>query len=311
MSELEVCGAWCLGLLSDEATSAVLAVLARETLSAVGIREGVSGLGYRVGLSRLRKLERLGLVALEHPHGPPARGGAHCLTTAGNAIVAVIDAAAACEAGWTESPPAFGAAGSRALAVAADKEFQAIARALAHERLQLRLLKKLLPDMSQGTLDRRLHDRGELGLVSSIKEGREAWHSLTAAGRRMATVALYAACWEWRFGRGDKNVLRSDLAGPIHQIAPLVGVQEGLRGVCVLHEDWPTTVQGDVYLALSGGQLTPFVLPPISRRDVEARGTPEQWTRALVDGELTALHSSGDRTLLAATIEGLHRQLCA
>jgi DNA-binding HxlR family transcriptional regulator len=214
VSELEVCGTWCLRLLSDEATTLVFTALAGEALSAIGIRESVSGLGYRVALSRLRELERLGLVALEHPHGPPARGGAHRLTTAGNASVAVIDAAAACEAGWPQSLPTFGAAGNHALAVAADKEFQAIARALAHERLQLRLLKKLLPDISQGTLDRRLRDRGELGLLSSIKEGRAAWHSLTPAGRRMATVALYAASWEWRFGRGNKRMLRSDLAGP-------------------------------------------------------------------------------------------------
>jgi hypothetical protein len=66
-----------------------------------------------------------------------------------------------------------------------------------------------------------------------------------------------------------------------------------------------------VYLALGGGQLTPLVLPPIEGPQAEVRATPEQWARALISGELAALHSSGDRALLAAAIGGLHRQLCA
>jgi hypothetical protein len=60
---------------------------------------------------------------------------------------------------------------------------------------------------------------------------------------------MSAARWEWVFDERDKGLLASDLAGLIHQLAPLARVSEDMNGICKLHEVWHTTRQSDVYLA--------------------------------------------------------------
>jgi DNA-binding HxlR family transcriptional regulator len=314
MGELEVFGAQCLDLLGDEAMVTVLSQLRLKALSAMQMEQAVPGLSYKVALSRLRRLVSLGLVAAT---GQALGGGrssgrvAHRLITPGSAILTVVGCAANCEATWGRRPRPFAPLGAQALAVAADRSWRAIARALAHERLRVRDLEALIPEISHGTLERRLRDREAQGLIKSQREGREAWHSLTDSARRQATVAMYAGRWEWIFGDADKGLLASDLAGVIHQLAPLVRLPDQLNGICRMREDWHTTLQSDVYLAVRAGELIPFVVGPLGQPDVTAKGTPQEWAQALITDDVRTIVSTGDGELLAAVIAGLHHELCA
>ena len=122
---------------------------------------------------------------------------------------------------------------------------------------------------------------------------------------------MSAARWEWVFDERDKGLLASDLAGLIHQLAPLARVSEDMNGICKLHEVWHTTRQSDVYLAVGGGRLTPFVVGPLGPWDVVARGNPQQWCEALFTGDSAGITSTGDRALLEAVIAGLNPELRA
>jgi DNA-binding HxlR family transcriptional regulator len=309
MSELEVFGTRCLELLSDAATVTVLAYLRRQPASALDIEHARLGIEQRVALARLRALVGHGLVGLLDREGSrSARLLRHRLRRSGDAIQTVIEVAADCESGWPGGTHAL-TPGVRALTVAGDPESRAIARALAYQRLRLGELEVLLPEITHGTLVRRLRDRAAQGLIHSTKEGREAWHGLTAAARRLATIPLYAARWEWAHGDRDKALLGSDLAGLVHQLAPLVRLREEVNGVCLLHEDWHSTFQSDIYLAARGGGISPIVTPP-SSVGTSGEGTPEQWVQALIADEPMRLIGTGDPTLLSAVVSGLHGQLC-
>jgi DNA-binding HxlR family transcriptional regulator len=310
MSALEVFGTRCLDVLSDEATLAILLHLRGEPSSPSHIEASVDGIGYRVALARLRLLRSRGLVDLvDHADGHHQRRVPHRLSTSGRPILTVIDAAADCEAGWPRPPETFGPPGSTALGVAADPACRAIARALAHDRLRAGDLEMLLPEISHGTLSRRLRDCTALGLLETEKEGRSAWLSLTDTARRLASVAMSAARWEWLFDERDKALLASDLAGLIHQLAPLARVSEDMNGICKLHDVWHTTLQSDIYLAVGGGRLTPFVVGPLGPWDTVASGDPQQWCEALVTGDSAGITSTGDRALLEAVIAGLNPEL--
>jgi DNA-binding HxlR family transcriptional regulator len=312
MSALEVFGTRCLDVLSDEATLAILLHLRQQASSPSQIEASVDGIGYRVALARLHLLRSRGLVDLvDDADGHQQRRVPHRLTTSGRAILTVLDAAADCEAGWPRPSETFGPPGSTALGVAADPACRAIARALAHDRLRAGDLEMLLPEITHGTLSRRLRDCIALGLLKTEKERRSAWLSLTDAARRLASVAMSAARWEWVFDERDKGLLASDLAGLIHQLAPLARVSEDMNGICKLHEVWHTTRQSDVYLAVGGGRLTPFVVGPLGPWDVVARGNPQQWCEALFTGDSAGITSTGDRALLEAVIAGLNPELRA
>jgi DNA-binding HxlR family transcriptional regulator len=306
---LEVFGTRCLDVLSDEATLAILLHLREQPLTASQIEASGDGIGYRVALARLRLLLLRGLVDLVAADGHQQRRVPHRLTTAGRAILTIVDVAADCEAGWPRPPESFGPPGSTALGVSADPVCRAIARALAHDRLRAGDLERLLPDISHGTLLRRLRYCTALGLLSTEKEGRSAWLSLTDAARRLASLAMSAACWEWMFDDRDKGLLASDLAGLVYKMAPLARVSEDLNGIVKLHEDWPITLQSDIYLAVGGGRLTPFVVGPLGPWDTVARGTPQQWFQALVSGDSTGITTTGDRALLEAVIASLNPEL--
>jgi DNA-binding HxlR family transcriptional regulator len=307
---LEVFGTRCLDILSDEATLEILLHLREEPLNASQIEASVDGIGYRVALSRLRLLLLRGLVGLvDEVDGHHQRRVPHRLTTSGRAILTVVDVAADCEARWPRPPTSFGPPGSTALGVSADPACRAIARALAHDRLRAGDLERLLPDISHGTLLRRLRYCTALGLLRTEKDGRSAWLSLSDAARRLASLAMSAACWEWAFDDRDKGLLASDLAGLIYQLAPLARVPEDMNGIVKLHEDWHTTLQSEIYLAVGGGRLTPFVVGPLGPWDTVASGTPQQWSEALISGDSAGITSTGDRPLLEAVIASLNPEL--
>jgi DNA-binding HxlR family transcriptional regulator len=310
MSALEVFGTRCLDVLSDEATLAILLHLREGPSSASEVEVSVDGIGYRVALARLRLLLSRGLVDLvDDGDGHQQRRVPHRLTKSGRAILTVVDAAADCEAEWSPPTETFGPPGSTALAVAADRACRAIARALAHDRLRAGDLERLLPDISHGTLLRRLRYCTALGLLNTEKEGRSAWVSLSDAARRLASLAMSAACWEWAFDDRDKGLLASDLAGLIYQLAPLAHVHEDVNGIVKLHEDWPTTLQSDIYLAVGGGRLTPFVVGPLGPWDTVASASPQQWSEALISGVPAGITSNGDRALFEAVIASLNPEL--
>jgi DNA-binding HxlR family transcriptional regulator len=307
---LEVFGTRCLDVLSDEATLAILLHLREQPLTASQVEASVDGIGYRVALARLRLLLLHGLVDLVvDGDGHQQRRVPHRLTTSGRAILTVVDTAADCEAGWPRPPESFGPPGSTALGVSADPVCRAIARALAHDRLRAGDLERLLPDISHGTLLRRLRYCTALGLLETEKDGRSAWLSLTDAARRLASLATSAARWEWVFDDRDKGLLASDLAGLIYQLAPLAHVPEDMNGIVKLHEDWPITLQSDIYVAVGGGRLTPFVVGPLGPWDTVASGTPQQWSEALINGDPAGITTTGDRALLEAVIAGLTPEL--
>jgi DNA-binding HxlR family transcriptional regulator len=313
MSELEVFGARCLDLLRDAATVIVLGHLRERPVSALDIQDAGTGLASKVALSRLSSLLAVGAVELAEPRESGSRSlrdAPHQLLTKGRALQSVVDLAGDCEDGWPTAPKPAWLRGTAALFVTADPPSIAIARALAYEGLRLSDLQLRLPDVTHGTLERRLRERAAQGLIHSEKAGREAWHSLTELARRLVTVPLHAAQSEWCFGDRDKSLLASDLAGLVYQIGPLVGLPERLSGLCVLHEDWHTTMQSDVYIVIGAGRLTALPVPPRELPDATCHGTPQQWIHALISGDCKDISCIGDRELLEAVTSGVHDQLC-
>jgi DNA-binding HxlR family transcriptional regulator len=312
MSELEVVGFGCLDLLGDEATVSLLVQLRAQALSASEIQEAGSGVGYRVALSRLRELLGLGLVDIEggnRSDGGAPRRAHHRLTVAGEAIHAVIDAAAKCEAEWLGQTMPLGPPGTKALAVASDRRSRAILRLLVEKRLRAMDIDRSVGKLSHGTVQRHLRDLEKLGLVERGRVGRETWHDLTVAARRLASITIRAARWEWAFGGRDRRGLASDLAGFICQVAPLARMPEEVQGICVLHEEWPITTQGDIYLVVRRGRITPHCLDQLASRDAEATAAPQQWAQALLTGDPSEIACSGDHSLIEAVIVGLNREI--
>jgi DNA-binding HxlR family transcriptional regulator len=300
MSELELLGSQCLQLLGNAATVTALEHLRHGPASTREITAAAPGIGYRTLMSRVQLLAEHGLVET----GRELR-----LLTPGHAALSVIDVAASCEAEWPSQGDRFNPAGTEALALAGDGPWQAIARVLAHERARVRDLEGLLPRLTHSTLERRIHAARDLGLIVSERDGRDVWHSLSRSARRLAALGLYAARWEWKFGRRDKGQVASDLAGILHQIAPLAQVSYDMKGVCALREDWHTTIERDVYLAVADGRASPYAVAPPTPPDVSAHGTPQQWIQALVTGDSAGLTCTGDSELLTAVVSALHDEV--
>jgi DNA-binding HxlR family transcriptional regulator len=219
----------------------------------------------------------------------------------------VIATAVRCQEKWSVQPDTYGPPGAAAISLASDVALRIAARALAHERMRVGELAALLPEARRSTLKRRLGEAATLGVLASRKEGRAVWYGLTDDARCLSVLVLKAAAWEWGFGE-EKELLSSDIAGLIHQIAPLARLPEDVNGVCLLHEDWPRTLQSDVYVVARDGRLNALMLAP-GHRDAEASGSPEQWARALIANDPSAIVASGDPQLVAAIIEALHGAL--
>jgi DNA-binding HxlR family transcriptional regulator len=314
MNELEVFGTHCLEVLSNEVTLAILLCLRARAMTPTEMAEASQRLGYRIVLARLQALLRLELVLLlDSPRqrgvSGHRRGGLHGLSASGLAILDVVNVAAECEQAWPRRPTSFGPPGAVALGVVADHPFQAIARALASKPLRASELERLLPEISHGTLLQRLHDYAELGLFTREEQGRAIWYSLTDAARRLATVTLHAALWELLYGERERDRLAGDLAGFVYQVAPLVRLPTAVSGSCVLHDDWHTVLQRDIYLGAGAGQLAVHFVPPVGPIDSDAHASPQQWSRAIIEGNPSGIYTAGDRGLLEATICGLHGTL--
>jgi DNA-binding HxlR family transcriptional regulator len=311
MNELEVIGTRCLELLSDEVILAILLCLRNGAMTATELAARGQGLSYKVVLAHLQELLSLGLVTVvpgSRVSGQHARGNLHALLPPGQDLLTVTDAAADCQNAWPPSAKVTGPPGLAALAAVADGASRAIARALAQKPLRTSDLEKLLPAISHGTLVQRLRDSAELGLLDRQRQGRAIWYGLADDARRLATIALHAALWECL--HRDSERLASDLAGFVYQIAPLARLPEEISGTCVLHEDWGSALQRDIYLAAAGGQLAVHFVPHVGPSDVDAHGTPQGWARAIITGDTHEIASTGDRELLTAAISGLNGCLC-
>lgn len=302
MDDPEIFGGPCLRLLSDPAAASILIHLRQAPAPTRDLLELGTGLGYPTLMSRVRLLAKHRLVD---------RGTEVHLLTAGRAALSVIDVAAAREGEWPTDRDRFVLPGTRALSVACDSRWRAISRVLAHEPARIRDLEKLLPRLAKGTLERRLRQRREDGLLTAEKDGRDVWHGLSEHGRRLAGLGLHATRWEWVFGQRDKGLLSSDLSGIVHQLAPLVCVSDGIQGVCLFREHWHRTIDRDVYLAVRDCRVLPYVVAPLASPDAVAHGTPHEWAQALVTGDWTNIKCDGESGLIRALVRGLHKEIRA
>jgi DNA-binding HxlR family transcriptional regulator len=258
----------------------------------------------------VREVMHRGVIepADEYSQDANARGRRYQLTEAGRAILPVADTAVRCQDKWPVQPSSYGAPGAAALSLAGDVALRAAALALAHDRMRVSELAVLLPEVSRTTLKRRLRDAADLSVFESTQEGRGVWYGLTDAARCLSVLVLRAAGWEWGYGERNRELLTSDIAGLIYQIAPLARLPESVNGVCVLHEDWHSTLQSDVYVVARDGRLVALPVG-VGHRDAEAAGSPDGWVRALIANDPSAIAASGDRELVAAIVAGLHDAL--
>jgi DNA-binding HxlR family transcriptional regulator len=303
-------GTRCLELLDDKPSRAVIERLRLRPESPAEMEVALQGVSYRVLVARVRDLVHRGVIepAREPSQEECAHGTRYQLTEAGRAILPVISTAVRCQQKWPVRQNSYGPQGAAAISLAGDVALRIAARALAHEPMRVGELAALLPEARRSTLKRRLAEAAALGVLASRKEGRAVWYDLNDEARCLSLLVLKAAAWEWGFGEVKRELLSSDIAGLIHQIAPLARLPKDVNGVCLLHEDWHRTLQSDVYVVARAGRLT-TPLVALGHRDAEASGSPDQWARALIANDPSAIVAGGDRQLVAMIIEALHATL--
>jgi DNA-binding HxlR family transcriptional regulator len=302
----ETFGVQWLGLVGDEIKAAVLVSLRKRPAAAAELAQQLSGVAYDAARRRLRALEAGSFVEPDIPDEETSSngsaGGVRRLTDRGLALASVRDVAAEWEAKFAPWTPATRTLGAEAARIAADVPTRAIGRALAHGALRVSELEPQLTDLSHAALISRLGELAERGLLIREAQGREVSYTLAEAGRRLVGVMVSAA---WAEGAHvDLDTRGSDLAGAMHQLAPLARVS-GVSGVCAIREHWHTTVQEDVYLSAGGGRLTALAVGPVGQPAARAEGNPVQWGMALIGDYAQALTIEGDGELAKAIVESI------
>ena len=311
-------GVPALKLLAQEWMVAILHGLAEGALRPVELERGLSDGGHSLVMRRLRHLLERELVTYERQPGLPPhahstgipRRAHYSLTDAGRMLLEVPAEAGRWERRWCARAERGGAAGAVAIRALADDRTREIGLLLTDGPLCTSELDERAPGLGRSALRRRLRDLLHAGMLQRRQRGKVPVYELTAGARHLASVAMLAGRWEWRWARPERPAPGRDLGELLHLLAPVACVPEAVAGVCRLRVDTRGADEPDIYLAARAGHVLALSDAPAAPPDAVGHASADAWCDALLTGE-GSIAISGDERLLAAVIAALSAALLA
>ena len=311
-------GVPALKLLAQEWMVAVLHGLAEGALRPVELERGLPDGGHSLVMRRLRHLLERELVTYERQPGLPPhahsagipRRAHYSLTDAGRMLLEVPAEAGRWEQRWCAQAKRGSAAGALAIKALADDHTREIALLLTDGPLCTRELDERAPGLGRSALRRRLRDLLLAGMLERSQQGRVPVYELTAGARHLASVAMLAGRWEWRWARPEHPAPGRDLAALVHLLAPVAHVPEAVAGICRLRVDTRGAGEPDVYLAARAGDVVALSETSAAPTDAAGHASADAWCDALLTGA-GSIAIGGDEELLADVIAGLGAALLA
>jgi DNA-binding HxlR family transcriptional regulator len=212
MSQQDQLGVPALKLLAEGWMVAILRGLADGARRPAELERGLPDGGHSLVMRRLRHLLERGLVTYErlpglppHPHSAPIpRRALYSLTDAGRMLLEIIAEAGRWEQRWCAQAERGPSAGAAAIKAIADDHTRKIALLLADGPLCTKELDERAADLGRSALRRRLRDLLLAGMLERRQQGRVPIYELTAGARQLASVAMLAGRWEWRWARPEQ-----------------------------------------------------------------------------------------------------------
>jgi DNA-binding HxlR family transcriptional regulator len=315
VSESERAGSTVLTLLAEDRMTAVLRALAGGPLRPSRLEQEL-GASHSVVFERLNRLVDLGLLSHEHRPGEPPHSDSagvpqralYGLRDAGRALLDVVAQAERWDAACRLQPAAAAStSGSVAIKLLGDRHTRAILFVLANSALRTAEIADALLDLGRSSLRRRLRELTLAGVLAADQLDRTHSYELTCAARRLASVAIVAAYWEWHWRNAQRpRAAAVELGEILSLIVPATRVPQSLDGVCRLQVHDDRGEGGEVVLMARAGavrRLSGEPLPPPASRAVGV-ATADGWCEALLSAELPQ-QSCGDRLLLARVLQAL------
>lgn len=211
MTQPNQLGVPALKLLAQEWMVAILHGLADGALRPAELERALADGGHSLVMRRLRHLLERELVTYERQPGLPPharsagipRRAHYSLTDAGRMLLEVPAEAGRWERRWCARAQRPGAAGVVAIKALADDHTREIALLLADGPLCTSELDERTSGLGRSALRRRLRDLVHAGMLQRHKQGRVPVYELTAGTWHLASVAMLAGRWEWRWARPE------------------------------------------------------------------------------------------------------------
>jgi len=269
-------------------------------------------------MRRLRHLLERELVTYERQPGLPPharsagipRRAHYSLTDAGRMLLEVPAEAGRWERRWCARAGRGGAAGAVAIKALADDHTREIALLLTDGPLCTRELDERVPGLGRSALRRRLRELLLAGMLQRRQRGKVPVYELTAGARHLASVAMLAGRWEWRWAPPEHAAPGRDLAALLHLLAPVARIPEPVAGVCRLHVDKRGADEPDIHLAARASGIVALAEAPAAPAEATGYASAGAWCDALLT-DAGPIEISGDEGLLAAVIAGLSAALLA
>jgi len=299
-------GGEVLSLLSDALNSSILRALMGGPLPVPELGRRLGPTSRTTRFSRLRDLERLGIIRRKkRPGTPPV---AYCgLSSAGRELLPVVRRFARWLAESPDAPSSpdelDGARAIKALAVAWNTT---ILRWLAERPCSVTELGSLSPrDVTYHEVRAARESLSAAGMISPVaSDERGQPYAASEWTRRAAGCIAAAMRWERAFLTDTRPLAPAEAEGLLRLLLPLVEIQPTLQsGVCVLRIDR----HDDLSVLVEDGRIAPCDLPPSHPRVSQVSGDAEAWSRAVLDGRTDSLRMRGGIHLTAALTGGLHR----
>jgi DNA-binding HxlR family transcriptional regulator len=305
-------GSSVLTLLAEDRMIAALRVLADGPVRPQDLEREL-GAAHAVVFERLGRLLDYGVLSYEHQAGSPPRAHAagvprralYGLRDAGRELLEIPAQGERWERAWRAGPESRSASGRVAIKLLADPRDREILLAVTAGALRTAEIAASTLDVGRSALRRRLRDLVCEGMLEAREAGRTRAYELTYAARHLASVALAAARWEWRWwDPGPGRAAGAELGELLGMIAPAARLPERIGGICRLHVQPPGVEGSDIYLAAGAGALRALTREPRTAPHVVGTATPERWCDALLGGREPRARG-GDRQLLASVLEAL------
>jgi DNA-binding HxlR family transcriptional regulator len=318
MSQQDQLGVRALKLLAEEWMVAILHGLAEGALRPAELERGLPDGGLSLVMRRLRHLLERELVTYERQPGLPPhahsagipRRAHYSLTDAGRMLLEVPAEAGRWERRWCAQAERGGAPGALAIRALADDHTREIALLLVDGPLCTSELDERAPGLGRSALRRRLRDLLHAGMLQRRNQGRVPVYELTPGTRHLASVAMIAGRWEWRWARPEHPAPGRDLAALLHLLAPVARIPEAVAGICRLHVDTRGAEDPDIYLVARAGDVLALSEAPAAPTEAVGHASADAWCDALLMGE-GSIAIGGDEGLLADVIAALGAALLA
>ncbi len=211
MSQEDQLGVRALKLLAEAGMVAILRGLAEGAQRPAELEQGLSDGGHAMAMRCLPHLLERELVTYERRPGLPPRAHSapiprrtlYSLTDAGRALLEIIAEASRWERRWCAQAERGASAGAAAIKAIADDHTRKIALLLTDGPLCTKELDERAADLGRSALRRRLRELLLARMLQRRQQGQVPIYELTAGARQLASVAMLAGRWEWRWARPE------------------------------------------------------------------------------------------------------------